>query len=65
MLVEEKYDIVYKKGKPSAVIIDIDEFEKMLENIEDKEDSDYITQIKEHEELRDFDSFLEDLSINV
>lgn len=31
-------EIVLRKGKPSAVIIDIDEYQKMLEKLEDVED---------------------------
>jgi len=31
-------DIVFKDGKPSAVILDIKEYEQMLERLEDAED---------------------------
>lgn len=31
-------EIVLRKGKPSAVILDIDEYREMLERIEDMED---------------------------
>ena len=30
--------IIYRDGKPSAVVIDIDEYEELLERLEDLED---------------------------
>ena len=39
-------EIVLRGGRPSAVIIDIDEYQEMLERLEDAED------LKELEEMR-------------
>jgi len=37
-IVKTKPQLVLKNGKPNAVIIDIEDYRKMLERIEDKED---------------------------
>ena len=31
-------DVIFRSGKPAAVIVDIDEYQKMLEQLEDAED---------------------------
>ncbi|MEW5946351.1 MAG: type II toxin-antitoxin system Phd/YefM family antitoxin [bacterium] len=31
-------DIIFRDGKPSAVVIDIDEYQEILERLEDSED---------------------------
>lgn len=65
MQIAEKYDVIYKKGQPSAVIIGLDDFEDILEKIDDQEDLDYIRKIKSTEEFRNFNSFLEELKEDV
>jgi PHD/YefM family antitoxin component YafN of YafNO toxin-antitoxin module len=35
---KKKPELIYKEGKPVSVIINIDQYEKMLEKLEDMED---------------------------
>jgi PHD/YefM family antitoxin component YafN of YafNO toxin-antitoxin module len=46
MSTKHKPEIVLRNGKPSAVIIDVDEYREMLERLEDAED------LRELEEMR-------------
>jgi PHD/YefM family antitoxin component YafN of YafNO toxin-antitoxin module len=46
MSTKHKPEIVLRNGKPSAVIIDIDEYREMLERLDDAED------LRELEEMR-------------
>jgi PHD/YefM family antitoxin component YafN of YafNO toxin-antitoxin module len=39
-------EIVLKEGKPAAVILDIDEYRKMLERLEDLEDLDVLKEMR-------------------
>jgi PHD/YefM family antitoxin component YafN of YafNO toxin-antitoxin module len=39
-------EIVLKGGKPSAVILDIDEYRRMLERLEDLEDLDMLKEMR-------------------
>jgi PHD/YefM family antitoxin component YafN of YafNO toxin-antitoxin module len=48
-----------KNGKPNAVIIDIKDYRKMLERLEDKEDLDDLVKIRTSTpSFRKFDDFL-------
>lgn len=58
---DQKYDIVYKKGKPSAVILNLDDFIKILERLEDYDDLKDIKEIEGKEQFRSFESFLEEI----
>ncbi len=40
-------DIVFKDGKPAAVILDIDKYQEMLERLEDAEDLKILAQMRE------------------
>ena len=39
-------EIVLRQGKPSAVILDIDEYQQMLEKIEDVEDLEMLKEMR-------------------
>jgi PHD/YefM family antitoxin component YafN of YafNO toxin-antitoxin module len=39
-------EIVLKEGKPAAVILDIDEYRKMLERLEDLKDLDVLKEMR-------------------
>ena len=39
-------DIVYRNGKPAAVIVELDEYEELLEQIEDAEDLAYLKELR-------------------
>ncbi len=39
-------DIVYRDGKPAAVILSIDEYEELLERVEDAEDIAYLRKLR-------------------
>jgi PHD/YefM family antitoxin component YafN of YafNO toxin-antitoxin module len=39
-------EIVLREGKPSAVILDIDDYRKMLERLEDLEDLDMLKEMR-------------------
>ena len=47
----KKPSIILQDGKPTAVIIDIVEYEEMLERLQDLEDIAYIEQIKKEGNL--------------
>ena len=58
-LVRTKPQLVMKNGKPNAVIIDIKDYRKMLERLEDKEDLDDLVKIRTSTpSFRKFDEFL-------
>lgn len=58
-LVRTKPQLVMKNGKPNAVIIDIKDYKKMLERLEDKEDLDDLIKIRTGSpSFRKFDDFL-------
>jgi prevent-host-death family protein len=58
-LVRTKPQLVMKNGKPNAVIIDIKDYRKMLERLEDKEDLDDLVKIRTiTPSFRKFDDFL-------
>jgi len=51
-------EIVLRKGRPSAVILDIDEYREMLERLEDLEDLNRLKEMRERplkfKKLEDF-----------
>lgn len=52
-------EIVIKDGKPSAVIIDIDEYQEMLERLEDAEDLKMLERMrKKPQKFRKLEDFL-------
>jgi len=58
-LVRTKPQLVMKNGRPNAVIIDIKDYRKMLERLEDKEDLDDLVKIRTSTpSFRKFDDFL-------
>jgi len=55
----KKPAIVYEDGKPSAVILDIDEYEELLERAEDAEDLRILLDIRRRRPMfRTLDEFL-------
>ena len=68
MLTKKKQSIksrefIYRNNKPVSVILDIKEYEKLLEQIEDIEDIEFIKNLKKEKlEFRSFDGFLEEIS---
>ncbi len=53
--------IVFKEGKPSAVILDIDEYREMLERLEDLEDLNMLKEIREKPlKFRKLEDFLKE-----
>jgi prevent-host-death family protein len=54
-------EIVLKEGKPSAVILDIDEYRKMLERLEDLEDLNILKEMKKRPlKFRTLEDFLKE-----
>ena len=52
-------EIVLRNGKPSAVILDIDDYENLLEQLEQKEDLKALAAVrKKPMKFRSFDAFL-------
>jgi len=60
-IVKTKPQLIMKNGKPNAVIIDIEDYRKMLERLEDKEDLDDLIKIRSSiPSFRRFEDFLAD-----
>jgi hypothetical protein len=58
--------IVFRGGKPSAVILDIDVYQDILERLEDVEDLQMLARMREKPlSFRKFDSFLKEYSPGV
>jgi prevent-host-death family protein len=58
-IVKTKPQLIMKNGKPNAVIIDIKDYRKMLERLEDKDDLDDLRKIRASSpRYRRFDDFL-------
>lgn len=58
--------IVMRNGKPSAVILDIDEYREMLERLEDAEDLAILEDIRRKPlKFRRLDEFLQEYSPDV
>jgi PHD/YefM family antitoxin component YafN of YafNO toxin-antitoxin module len=59
-------EIIMRDGKPVAVILDIDIYEQMLEQIESIEDLEYLEKVRQQPlEFRSLDDFLNSYSPNV
>jgi hypothetical protein len=58
---KEGPQIVFREGKPSAVILDIDVYQEILERLEDAEDLQMLTRMREKSlSFRKLNSFLEE-----
>lgn len=65
-IVKTKPQLIMKNGKPNAVIIDIEDYRKMLERLEDKEDLDDLIKIRSGiPSFRKFEDFLAEQNNNV
>jgi prevent-host-death family protein len=65
-LVKTKPQIIIKNGKPSAVIIDIKDYSKMLERLEDEDDLNDLRKIRTGSpQFRKFADFLSEHSNGV
>jgi len=54
-------EIVLKQGKPSAVILDIDEYRQMLERLEDLEDLNLLKEMRKRPlKFRKLEDFLKE-----
>ena len=54
-------ELVYKDGKPSAVIIDINEYQEMLERLEDADDLKMLKDMRKKQlKFRKLDDFLKE-----
>ncbi len=54
-------EIVLREGKPSAVILDIDEYREMLERLEDLEDLDRLKEMRKRpRKSRKLEEFLQE-----
>jgi PHD/YefM family antitoxin component YafN of YafNO toxin-antitoxin module len=54
-------EIVLREGKPSAVILDIDDYREMLERLEDIEDLNMLTEMRKRPlKFRKLDDFLKE-----
>jgi hypothetical protein len=52
-------DIIFRDGKPSAVVLDIDEYQEILERLEDSEDLKTLQELREKPlKFRKLDAFL-------
>jgi len=59
-------EIILRDGKPVAVILDIDVYEEMLEQIEGTKDLEYLEKMRQQPlEFRSIDNFLKDYSSDV
>ena len=58
-ILKSKPQVIMKNGRPNAVIIDIKDYQKLLERLEDKEDlTDLVKMRKGGLRFRKFDDFL-------
>ena len=58
-IVRTKPQLIVKDGKPNAVIIDIKDYERLLEQLEDREDLEDLAKIRSGKlSFRKFDDFL-------
>ncbi len=59
-------EIVLREGKPSAVILDIDDYREMLERLEDIEDLNMLTEMRKRPlKFRKLDDFLKEHQVGV
>jgi PHD/YefM family antitoxin component YafN of YafNO toxin-antitoxin module len=61
-----KPDFVYRNGKPVSVILNISDYENMLEKLEEMEDLKLLKQIREKPlEFNEIDDVIRGLNLNV
>lgn len=59
-------ELVVKNSKPTAVILDIDEYRDLLEKLEDREDLEFLEEMSERKlEFTTLDEFLEEYNPDV
>ena len=59
-------EIVFREGKPAAVILDINEYQEMLERLEDAEDLKMLQDMRKTPlKFRSLDDFLEEFGPSV
>ena len=59
-------EIVLRKGKPSAVILDINEYQEMLERLDDMEDLRLLSEMRKKPlKFKKLDDFLKEYHPNV
>jgi len=59
-------EIVLREGKPSAVILDIDDYREMLERLEDLEDLNMLKEMRKRTlKFRKFEDFLQEYQPSV
>jgi PHD/YefM family antitoxin component YafN of YafNO toxin-antitoxin module len=59
-------DIVFRDGKPVAVILDIDEYQELLEQLEDKHDLKMLEEMRKRPlKFRKLEDFLKEYSAGV
>jgi len=62
----KKIELVYKEGRPVAVIIDIKEYKELLERLEDAEDLKMLKQMQKRKlRFKKLDNFLNEYKPNV
>ena len=65
-ILQKKPDFIIRDDKPVAVILDIDEYEALLEKLEDEDDLQYLREArKNHLHFRSFDEYLAEHNLNV
>jgi len=58
-MAKKKIELVYREGKPVAVILDIEEYKQMLEKLEDAADLRMLREMKKRKlHFRKFDEFM-------
>ena len=59
-------DIIFRNGKPVAVILDIDEYQEMLERLEDQDDLQMLEEIRKKTlKFRRLEDFLKEYNPSV
>ena len=59
-------EIVFREGKPAAVILDIQEYQKMLEQLEDLEDLKMLKEMRKRPlKFRALDDFLKEFIVRL
>jgi PHD/YefM family antitoxin component YafN of YafNO toxin-antitoxin module len=59
-------EIVFKEGKPTAVILDIEEYQEMLERLEDMEDLKMLADMRKKPlKFKSLDNFLKEYTPGV
>ncbi|MGK7958553.1 MAG: type II toxin-antitoxin system Phd/YefM family antitoxin [Crocosphaera sp.] len=62
----KKPEIILRDGKPVSVILDIDVYQQMLEQIEAREDLEELAKMRQEKlEFRSLDEFLQDYSADI